>query len=379
VSNGLSFTWPPMGPAQHDAVTACLTDGDLSLPFGATARLEQAVGDYLGVRHVVAHANGTSAMLSALHAVGVGPGDEVICPAYTGWASIAPVWWLGGQVVFCDIDPDDLVLDLDDLLARVTQRTRAVVVPHLWGAAAPVAELVQWARPRGIAVVEDASHVFGTTADGRHLGTIGDVGVFSMQAQKALPAGEGGLLVTDCTALHDRSLAVGHYERLPGTAAHGGYAGTGLGLNFRISPLNAALAASYLPGLADLLRHQDDLVNALLAPMLDTCRVRATGRQPHVRHGGRTALRLVLPPDCPVETVARLLTDVGLPSEPDHVRPLHRAPLFADAMVGAPLTVTDDVTPRLLHVTIPAGGSIPAATDLGTAAAAALHSEGLGR
>ncbi|NUP46105.1 MAG: aminotransferase class I/II-fold pyridoxal phosphate-dependent enzyme [Catenulispora sp.] len=375
----VDFTWPPVGPDQEAAVLACLRQGDPSIPARIIAELETAVSAFLGVPHVLAHGNGTSAMLSALHAVGVGSGDEVICPAYTWWASIAPVRWLGGVPVFCDIEPGDLTLDVASLEALIGPRTRAIVVPHLWGAAADVAAVLRLARSHGLAVVEDASQVFAATLDGRWLGTFGDVGVFSMQAKKPLPAGEGGLLVTRSPELYERALAIGHYERLKPIPIHDDYWTTGLGLKFRISALNAALALSHLPTTEAVLARQETLTKALVDALLGgRPDRRAVGFQPGVVHGGRTALRLVLegPRACRsgLGDLASRLTAAGLPTQDEYLRPLHLAPLFAPADGTAPdrLAVTEMLHPRLLQVVLPVTGSVAAVEELGQAACAVL-------
>ncbi|WP_164990896.1 DegT/DnrJ/EryC1/StrS family aminotransferase [Streptomyces sp. GZWMJZ-114] len=373
MSASVGFDWPPVGPAQEAAVLACLREGDLSLPFRVTRDLETAVGAYLGVKHVVAHCNGTSAMLSALYAAGVEAGTEVVCPSYTWWASVAPALWLNASPVFCDIEPENLTINVRDVLSRVTPRTRAVVVPHLWGAMADIDTVISALRREGITVIEDASHVFGASSDGRFLGTIGDLGVFSMQAQKALPAGEGGLLVTSRSDLYERSLAVGHYERLTRVATHEHYLGTGLGLKSRISPLNAALALSYLPTLAESLARYEELTQELVKPLTANGLVRFAGMQDHVRHGGRTALRLVADSPgighVPAERIANALIAVGLPAKPEYLRPLHRLPLFSTAASQAgELPVTDSLFPRLIHVSLPVAGAPSSVRELGKAA-----------
>jgi perosamine synthetase len=379
--DAVSFDWPVIGPEQEAAVLAALRERDLSLPHGVTARFETAVGAFLEVPHVVAHHNGTAAMLSALYAAGVSAGTEVVCPAYTWWASAAPALWLGGTPVFCDIEPENLTADTDDLLSRITGRTRAVVLPHLWGAAADVETVTSALAGRGITVVEDASHVFGTTAHGEFLGASADIGVFSLQMQKALPAGEGGLLVTASDELRQRALAVGHYERLTNRPEHRAYLGTGLGLKARISPLNAALALSYLPSLPKVLAWQETLSAVLVQALTRETgpSVRWAGMQPHVQHGGRTALRLVADgpalADVPVERIVSALRGAGLPAKQEYFTPLHRAPLFGGGSQRngtPPLKVTDRLVPRLVHIPVPVAGSVAAVRALGQTAGAAL-------
>lgn len=372
----VSFKWPPVGSAQQRAVAACLLEGDTSMPARVICELESSVAAYLDVPHVVAHCNGTSAMLSALYAAGVGIGDEVICPTYTWWASIAPVLWLGGVPVFCDIEPQELTLDVRDVERCFSPRTRAVVVPHLWGAAADIESVRSLAQRHGAMVIEDASHVFGTTLMGQRLGTFGDLGIFSMQTRKPLAAGEGGLLVTRSEQLRERSLAIGHYERLTTDSLHDPYRGTGLGLKFRMSALNAALACSYLDGIDAILCRQDVLVEAMLGPILARVpQVRVVGRQAGVVHGGRTALRLILPVGSAshIPDLADRLTSVGLPSQSEYLCLLHQSPFLSSRTVARRLDAAEGVFSRLLQMSLPVDGTAAGAEALGQRAARVLE------
>jgi dTDP-4-amino-4,6-dideoxygalactose transaminase len=246
-------------------ILAVLRDRDLSWPFGVTKKFEQRISRFLNVKYALAHCNGTSAMYSAMFAVGVGAGTEVICPTYTFWASIAPASNLGAKIIFCDINKEDLLIDVDSIERHITEKTRAIVIPHLWGNFCNIPKIKEICNQykQKIYLIEDASHSFGATYKGKFLGTLGDVGIFSLQAGKPLIAGEGGILVTDNFETYDAAVYLGHNERiqfLPKTK-FSRYLRTGGGYKFRIHPLASALAITQLRGIKERLRKSNRLMS----------------------------------------------------------------------------------------------------------------------
>jgi dTDP-4-amino-4,6-dideoxygalactose transaminase len=161
---------------------------------------EREAADYLGVHEAVGVANGTDALVLVLDALGIGRGDEVICPAFTFFATAEAIARLGATPVFCDIEGETMNLDAADVGARVTGRTRAIVAVHLFGRPAPLAEL-----PAGIPVIEDAAQAFGATVGGARAGAVGAAGTFSFFPTKNLfGLGDGGLVATGESSLADR-------------------------------------------------------------------------------------------------------------------------------------------------------------------------------
>lgn len=234
--------WPIVTDEDVAAVTDVLRSGELSL-HPVTRALEDDYRDWLGVKHVLACCNGTSAIFAGLHAFGLQPADEVIVPTATYWASVMPVLWCGAVPVFCESESEQLGLDPDDVAQRVTERTRAMVIVHLCGMPSRMEELMSIARRHNLKVLEDASHAHGARYRGRMVGTFGDAAVFSLQTNKLAPAGEGGILVTNDDAIHAHAQCLGHFERLLDlkTPARR-FAGTGFGLKHRMAPLSAAVA-----------------------------------------------------------------------------------------------------------------------------------------
>ncbi len=234
--------WPIITGEDERAVLDVLRSGSLSI-HRVVAELEEDFKGRLDGSLVLAHCNGTSAILAALHAFGLEPGDEVIVPSATYWASVTPVLHCGGVPVFAETEERCLGLDPQDVERRVTPRTRAIVVVHLFGMPSRMEELLAVARRHDLKVLEDASHAHGARYRGQPVGTLGDAAVFSLQTNKLGPAGEGGILATRDPELWEKAVRLGHYERVLGLQSpNRRFAATGFGLKLRISPLNAAVA-----------------------------------------------------------------------------------------------------------------------------------------
>ncbi len=239
-------TWPVIGQAEIDAVVALMRRGQISIGDGSgpIGELEAAFARTTGAAYALMHNSGTSALHAAFYGVGVGPGDEVLVPSYTWHATAGAVVAANGVPIFCESDPRTLNLDADDAAGRITPRTKAIAVVHMWGNVADMEGVLALARARGLAVVEDCSHAHGATWRGRHVGTIGDAGAFSLQGSKVLVAGEGGMLITNRTEVYDRALVLGSHGRIQYHAHDVAIREltTGLGFKYRPHPLGAAIA-----------------------------------------------------------------------------------------------------------------------------------------
>ena len=218
--------WPIVNPAMEEAVVAVLRDGNMS-GTDITKKFEAEFAKWNGTKYALAHSSGTASLQAAMFGIGLGQGDEIICPATTYWASGLPAMSLGACIVFADIDPVTLCLDPVDFEKRITPRTKAVVVVHYCGYPAPMDEIMAVARKHNVKVIEDVSHAQGALYKGKMVGTIGDVGAMSLMSGKSFAIGEGGILVTDDREIYERAMLWGHYERsaditLPGLAEYKG-------------------------------------------------------------------------------------------------------------------------------------------------------------
>lgn len=267
------FRWPLVTPEDEAAVLDVLRRGAMS-GTDVTQQFEQEFAAWFGVAHALAHPNGTAALHAALFAVGVGQGDEVICPSLTFWASAAQALNLGASLHFCDVDPETVNISPADFERRIGPRTKAVVVVHYAGYPCNMDAILAIARKHGIKVIEDVSHAHGARYKGRLVGTLGDVAGMSLMSGKSLIAGEGGMLLTNDRKIFERAVAWGHYERTsPGTKYFSGepyitapelqrFAGIPLGgFKNRLNQLCAALGRGQLRHYAARMEEIDRAMN----------------------------------------------------------------------------------------------------------------------
>jgi dTDP-4-amino-4,6-dideoxygalactose transaminase len=245
------------------AVAETLRSGWLTLG-PRTAAFEEAFAAQLGARHAIAVSSCTAALHLAYLAAGVGPGDEVIVPAFTFAATANAVLYCGATPVFAEIESrESPSLDPEDVARRITPRTKAVCVVHFAGYAAAVDRLRELCDAHGIALIEDVAHAPSATLDGRKLGTWGLAGAFSFFSNKVLSVGEGGLLCTDSDEVaafvrsrRSHAMTSGTWDRHSGRTDT--YDVTGLGFNYRLDEPRSALLLSRLQRLeADITRRRE--------------------------------------------------------------------------------------------------------------------------
>jgi len=240
--------WPLVTDDDVESVVATLRSGKLSwINNTAVPELERAWAAYVGTRYCIAINSGTAALHVAVAAAGVEPGDEVIVPALTFLATASAVVHHQGLPVFVDVDPRTFTLDPAELEAKITDRTRAVIVVHLHGLAADMDPILEIARRRGIKVIEDVAQAPGASYKGRKTGSLGDMAAYSIMAGKNLPtAGEGGLFTTDDAALRDRADMVKMFGERVRDGEEREYNALTMGWNYRFSPILAAFTRSQL-------------------------------------------------------------------------------------------------------------------------------------
>lgn len=244
--------WPRYGEEEKKAL------GDLLDSNGFYAELpafEKEWQEYTGSPFVRNHINGTSALTSMYFALDLPPGSEILVPSYTFFATCLSMRFFGYVPVFVDIDPKTACFDLEDAKRKLTPRTKALTVMHSWGLPCELDRISDWAKEKGLILLEDAAHAHGASMQGRKTGTWGAMGIFSFQASKAMPAIEGGMGMYATKEYFERATTFGHYD-LPGkfeaTSPMRGYDGTGFGQKYRMHPLAAALARQQLKRLDSL-------------------------------------------------------------------------------------------------------------------------------
>lgn len=234
-------SWPVLGEADAQAVADVVRSSKLTqLTGGAVAAFEEALAAWIGVRHCVATSSGTAAIHTALAALDVGPGDEVIVPAHTFIASVTPVLHQRATPVFGDVDERTFCISPASVSERIAEGTKAIIAVHLNGHPAKMDALLALAEARDIAVIEDAAQAHGALYKGRKVGAIGRVGCFSFWEDKIITTGgEGGCVITDDSALADRMRRIRHHGEGP-VEGERAYYHLELGYNYRMSSFHAA-------------------------------------------------------------------------------------------------------------------------------------------
>lgn len=241
--------WPVFAEDEIEAVAGVLRSGRVNYWTGEQSReFEREFAEFAGVRYAVALANGTAALELALHALGIGPGDEVVVPSKTFIASASCIVRIGAIPVVADIDPDSQNLTAASIARVLTARTKAVIVVHLAGWPCEMDAILTLAKARGLFVVEDCAQCVGARYKGRATGSMGDIGAFSFCQDKIITTGgEGGMLLTDSRALWEKAwsykdhgkgyAAVFEREHQPGFR----WLHESFGTNWRITEMQSAI------------------------------------------------------------------------------------------------------------------------------------------
>ncbi len=241
------------GNEERDAVMEVMNSGYL-FRYGSetdssflhkVSTLEKEFARYCGAEFALATSSGTSSLLASLIASGLKPGDEVIVPAYTFVASYSAIIFAGMIPVLAEID-ESLTLDPEDFESRITSRTKAVMPVHMLGNPCNMDRIMSIARRHGLFVLEDCCQAAGASYKGKKVGTIGDIGAFSLNIFKTINSGDGGLIVTNNRELYETAFAVHDQGHKP--MRFGVEVGTRniLGLNFRMNELTAAVGLAQL-------------------------------------------------------------------------------------------------------------------------------------
>ena len=243
--------WPLLTDDDERAVLRIMRDGDIST-HPVIRELENDYREFSGMPYALAHCNGTSALMAAFWAIGLKPGDEVLVPSATFWASVLPLVWFGAVPVFCESERERLGLDAADMERKITARTKAIVVVHLWGLPSKMTGITALAKKHGLKIIEDASHAQGAVWRGKACGTLGDISIFSLQGGKLAPAGEGGMFLCKSYEYWERAVCFGDITRIIEleTPARR-FAATSFGIKTRIAPISAAIARNQLARLND--------------------------------------------------------------------------------------------------------------------------------
>ncbi|HEV3262033.1 MAG TPA: DegT/DnrJ/EryC1/StrS family aminotransferase [Gemmataceae bacterium] len=287
-SAALPITRPSFGREEVAAVEKVLDSGWVT-QGPMTAEFERAFAGRHGVAHALATTSCTAALHMSVLALGIGPGDEVVVPAFTWVTSAHCAEYAGARAVFCDIDPTTFNLDPAALDAAVTPRTRAVIAVHLFGLAADLDAVRHTARCHGLAVVEDAACAVGSEYGGQPVGSLGDLGCFSFHPRKVITTGEGGMVTTQQDDLAERIAALrnhGARRQRAAVSAQPYHMGSFdfLGFNLRLSDIQSAIGLCQLAKLEALLQHRRSCARGYAERLKSLSWVRLPQEPPGYRH-----------------------------------------------------------------------------------------------
>ncbi len=341
------YTWPILTDATRERVLHQL-DESISIygRSGVIAELEDSFCRYFGCKHAVLTSSGTAALWSLYVGANLGPGDEVICPAYTFFATVTPLFFTGAVPVLCDCDASGNIDPLD-IERHITARTKAVMITHVWGMPCAMTAIRAITRKYNLLLLEDCSHAHGARFQGQLLGTFGDAAAFSLQGQKLVAAGEGGIILTNSDEIYYRALLLGHYNRrcydeIPETHPLAPYAMTGMGMKLRIHPLAAAIASEQFTHLDEWIARKNRYAQLLHELLADIPGLRLPAVPPDVLPAWYAYILEYTPPtpDHPtIDTVYQRIIASGCTALDRFAStcPLHLLPLFQDPSPIFPL------------------------------------------
>jgi len=346
-----------IGPAEVEAVKRVAESGQLSGFYGSSGRqflggpvvqqFERAWREYFGVRHAMSVNSATSGLYAAMGAIGLSPGDEVIVPPYTMSATVVAPLIYGAAPVFADVEHDTFTLDLSAVEAAIGPRTRAILVVNLFGQPARLHALRELADRRGLMFVEDNAQGPLASEAGRYAGTIGHIGIFSLNYHKHIHTGEGGVCVTDDGELARRlQLIRNHAESV--VEAEGVADLTNMvGFNYRLSELSAAVGIEQLRNAEQHVARREHVGRRLTEGIADLEGLHA----PRARNGCRHVYyvwALRVDPHSLGATRAQFskaLAAEGFPHFCGYVAPLYRLPMFRHRIAigrdGFPFNLSD--------------------------------------
>ncbi len=320
----INIAQPLIGDEEKQAVLEVLDSGQLA-QGKVVADFEASFADYCSVKHAVATSNGTTALHVALLAHGIGPGDEVITVPFTLIASANSVLYTGARPVFVDIEPDTFNIDVSQIEAAITPRTKAIMPVHLFGNPAEMPRIMDIAERHSLLVIEDAAQAHGAEIGGKRAGSWG-TGCFSFYPTKNITTGEGGLVTTNDDAVTERARLV---------RAHGmrvRYYHEMLGFNFRMTNIHAAIGLAQLRKLEKF--NEARIANAAyLSERLPRDKVKVPGVRPGTRHVFHQYTVRVLPP-LDRDTVREKLAAAGVGSEIYYPVPVHGQQLYRELGYG---------------------------------------------
>ena len=256
---------PWLGKLEEELVLETVRSTWISSNGKYIRQFEEEFAAYSGSKHGVSTSNGTTALHLAIHALGIGAGDEVIVPALTFIASANSVHYTGARPIFADVDPATWTINPDDIARLITPRTKAIMPVHIYGQMAAMPEVMALAEAHNLFVIEDAAEAHGAAIGGRRAGSWGTIGAFSFFANKIITTGEGGMLLTDDDALAARCRQLRDHGMPPERR----YWHDEVGFNYRLTNMQAAVGVAQMTRINEVIRRKRAIAEQYAAELAD--------------------------------------------------------------------------------------------------------------
>jgi len=321
---------PSLDGNEKKYVNECLDSSWISSRGDFIPRFENEFRRIIGIEHATAVSNGTVALHLALVTLGIGPGDEVIVPSFTYIASVSNISHAGATPVFVDSLENTWQIDPADVKRKITDKTKAIMVVHLYGHPCEMDELVKIAKENDLFIIEDCAEAFGSTYKDKHVGTFGDLSTFSFYGNKTVTTGEGGMIVTNDETLYDRA----YHLKMHGLAKYREYWHDVLGFNYRMTNICAAIGLAQLEKADEKIAKKRQLANWYNEALKDLP-VKPHGEFGNVFHSYWMYSILTGSPD-ERESLRAFMKSAGIETRPTFF-PVHTMPMFSQKYQKLPI------------------------------------------
>ena len=341
----ISIAKPLAGEEEAAAVRVVILSGMMA-SGDVVHTFEHQFAEFSGAKHGVATTNGTTALHAALLAADVRPGDEVIVPAFTFFASASCVSMCGAVPVFADVLPDTFNIDPHSVEQKITDKTKAVIGVHLFGQCCDATSLVQICKKHNLVLIEDSAQAHGAKWDGKTSGSLGDLACFSFYPTKNMTTGEGGMILTSDQETANRASIIcnhGQSEK---------YLHTMIGYNYRMTNVHAAIGIEQLkrlPGFTELRQRNAKILSESITAKGITVPF-VSPEAEHVYH--QYVIRIE--DDFPMtrEELMKYLTEKGIGNAVHYPIPLHKQPVFVKTNTDLNFPVAEDCAKRVLSLPV---------------------------
>lgn len=318
---------PLLNGNEKKYLSECIDTGWISSEGSFIQKFEQGMADYVGRNYAVSVTNGTAALEMAIVALGVGSGDEVIMPSFTIISCAQAIVKAGAIPVLIDSEYDSFNMRVEDIEAKITSRTKAIMVVHIYGLPVDINPILALAKKYKLKIIEDAAEMHGQTYNNKKCGSFGDISIFSFYPNKHITTGEGGMVLMDDTVLHERCNSL----RNLGFSTDGSkrFIHEELGWNLRMTNIQAALGVAQLERIDEFVEKKHWIGNMYQDLLQDIDTINLPVKRTSFAENIYWVFAITLKDECPKTTqeVMKKLYERGIGTRP-FFYPMHQQPVF---------------------------------------------------